>query len=521
MTLLWYTIAWMQFILSPSCLQVNQVVSVERDVDIEAELLDKTFTIFNESVWIDGIQNEIVEIERFDRINKTDLIERLACSYNFPNHSVGLAAEEWRVQLNSNSIFGNTFSVFRILDENEAHMYIQCRGLLFYLTPCDDVCSRPMIQLQRFDTIQVQCFLPDRIDSVAMTQGKLEKVTERVLIREASSRYEVRPAMFNDMSKMLLKSEVNTCPDYAVEYDTMMTSVKIKEAYTILVPKPSQYETVTERVLNSEAMNLVDTFSLPVDTMHKELIKVPTRYEWTKTDIDTSCIAMSAAPCVIGHWDTIAAQIDYLPLIIPSDATCPDSFIQLENYCYRIRDIAATYGERTYERLIYPATTEVIEIPDSFSSKMVVRFSSQDSIPDSCIQRTYESYILQELTVPATAQTIEIPAEYGERAYKRLVQQGSIVAVDTTSSIYSFTQVREKQAAAEIQNTDVLCDDFLSDEIVSQLVLALIEEGYPLDSSETNITPAVLEAVIDYQCAQRLTIGGITTELLNHLQISF
>ena len=112
-------------------------------------------------------------------------------------------------------------------------------------------------------------------------------------------------------------------------------------------------------------------------------------------------------------------------------------------------DVPAQYEQRTFRKLVSPASTKVVEIPAE------------------CTERTY-----RKLVTAATVKTIDIPAETKTVTARKLVKKGG------------FSEWKEVVCAADI-----------TDELVRRVQVALRDMGFdpgPIDNIFGSLTKAAL-----------------------------
>ena len=512
---------FLSFLTLFDCFQVDQVVSAHND-EPEIQLIELlSFEITDNQLWIGDRAYPINNRAHMDIEHRDELTKSYACSYSFSSCSPLLTAEIQRVTFDGMTPLGSAIDIIRVLDENHYKHFLYSYGHLFKLSACapEDLCFAPAILPTVVDTVLAGCPLPDQVDSVRITQAELEEVTERVLNKEASTRIEVNASEFEVVTEQRLDAETNVCPEYEAVIDTLSELVLVKEASTSVETIPAIFESVTERVLLSEHHRHIESLELPVDTVFKEFVICPRFITWDKVGFDSLCTSDQVWPCIRGSWDTTSAEIDLYPIHV-ADSICPDSFNKIENYCIRIKAVPATYGDRKYDKLVYPASTITGEVPAEYTSRTYMVISNKDSIPDSCIVNEYGTYAYEKLVRPASTTTIDIPAEYGERTYLRLATPAAVDVVKTTTSIAEFQKKRVIQEASYATAHQIICDKFLTQDIIMQIATALEAAGYQTGGDTNPRSILFANAIMNFQLDHQLAVGLLTIETLNALNVS-
>lgn len=95
---------------------------------------------------------------------------------------------------------------------------------------------------------------PGKCYARVLIPPRYRTVSEQVLVREASERIEVTPAVFrNEQQRVVVKEETKRLEVIPATYEYVEERVLVKPASSRLVQVPTTYRTVTERVLDKPA----------------------------------------------------------------------------------------------------------------------------------------------------------------------------------------------------------------------------------------------------------------------------
>lgn len=203
-----------------------------------------------------------------------------------------------------------------------------------------------------------KCKMPDRY----------EWVEKQELVKEASTKYEIIPAV----------------------YETRTERVMVKEASTRQIPVPAVYETVTEQVVVKEASTKVVEVPASYRTeSNREMVEAP-RGEWVRKKKDQNCFSDNPEDCYILCWEekpavyrTVQKQV-----LVKAAET-------------KTQNIPAEYKTITKRILKTPATVRTEEIPAE-----------------------YKTVTKRVLVTPAQKREVVIPSVYRTEKEKRLVSKG-------------------------------------------------------------------------------------------------
>ncbi len=209
---------------------------------------------------------------------------------------------------------------------------------------------------------------PGKCYAKCLIADQYETVTEQVLLKEASSRIEIVPAV----------------------YQTAEEQILVKEAYKVLEIVPAQFTTVTEELLVKEASSRLQYVPPTYETVTEQILVQPATTKWTKGRADANCLSQNPEDCKV--------------------------------WC--LTEIPAQYKTVTRQVLKSPATTTEAPIPAQYKTITKAVVQSPASTQEREVPAEYRNVTKQVLASPATTNEVEIPAEYSTVTTRKLVKEG-------------------------------------------------------------------------------------------------
>ncbi len=200
----------------------------------------------------------------------------------------------------------------------------------------------------------------------AWVPPKYKTITEKVLKKEASSRYVVIPAKYKTVKKRLL----------------------VKEAYEKLKVVPATYKWVEERVLVKPAGEKIVTIPAKYETVTEKVLDKPAHTVWKK----------GRGP--IQRIDQATGEIMCLV------------------------EVPATYKTITRKVLKSPATTKTIKTPAVYKTVKKRVVDKPEHTVSVKVPAQYKTITVTELVSPPQTKTIEIPAVYSTVTRQEKISDG-------------------------------------------------------------------------------------------------
>ncbi|MFK7913792.1 MAG: peptidoglycan-binding protein [Pseudomonadales bacterium] len=227
---------------------------------------------------------------------------------------------------------------------------------------------------------------------------------ERVLVKEASERFEVIPAQYETVTERVLVKEASTELQLVpAVYETVTEQVVVKPATTRLVEVPATYRTVSEQVLDKPATTVWKKG--PANQFGAAALS-----QTTNSTGEVMCLVEEPAV-----YRTVQRQVIDTPA--------------------STREVTEPAVTKTVERRIVgtPATTREITIP-----------------------AVYDTVDVTKLVSPADQRRIEIPAEYRTVTKRELVSPASMAWETVLCEVNATaSNVRALQNALQAKGYDV------------------------------------------------------------------
>ncbi|MCB9262632.1 MAG: peptidoglycan-binding protein [Flavobacteriales bacterium] len=263
-----------------------------------------------------------------------------------------------------------------------------------------------------------KCYIPD--------QWKTE--TERVMVKEASTKQVAVPAKF----------------------ETRTERVLVKEASKKLTVIPAKYETRTERILVKEASKKIQTIPARYETRTERVLVEEATTKWEKQK-DAMCRSENTDDCIVWCMVEVPAQYKTVTKQVLVEAA---KTVEVE--------IPAEYKTVTKQVMVEAAKTVEVEIPAEYST------------------------ITKQVQVSAaTVSTVEVPAEYSTVTKRVLVKAGGMDEYREVVCNKNITNdlVRQVQMALMAKGYDVgpaRADNIMGKDTKNALIKYQQDNGLPV-----------------------------------------
>lgn len=201
--------------------------------------------------------------------------------------------------------------------------------------------------------------------------AEYSSTTERVLVREASERFEIVPA----------------------RYENEEETVVVKEASTRLEVVPAVYEEVQERVLVKPATKKIVEVPAVYDTVTEQVVDVPAHTAWKRGPAATQVSA------VLSERTTDTGEIMCLV------------------------EVPATYKTIKKTVLVSPARTEEVATPAEYKTVTKTVVSKPATTREVAVPAEYGSVTVTKLVSPAQERRIAIPEEYDTVTQRKKISE--------------------------------------------------------------------------------------------------
>ena len=231
----------------------------------------------------------------------------------------------------------------------------------------------------------------------AVVPAQYETISERVLRKAASSRFEVAPAQFQDVEEQVLVRPASTRLEAVpAVFEDVEEQVLLRPATTRLDPVPATYRTVTEQILVK-----------PAYTVWKRSSEL-TAAEQAKQGIDSSAGDILCLVEVPAEYKTVTSEV------LATPATTREVQVPAE-YMMVKKTVLKT-----------PATTRTIEVPAEYKTVMVRKMVAPAKQTAIEIPAEYDTVTRQTVKSPATTEWREVLCENNATTAKLSAMQQSL-----------------------------------------------------------------------------------------------
>ncbi len=342
------------------------------------------------------------------------------------------------------------------------------------IIPVPGACYAKCLFPDEYEEVEEQVLVRPAFSRTTVVPAQFETVTERVLIREATYRLIVTPAKYRTVSERVLK----------------------KEAGNKIVIIPAKYEIVTEKVLIKEASTRIE--KIPAEfRIEKERIEVkPSSTKWVKKRAERNCLSRNPDDCLV--WCLIEEPAQFRTIDIHVRIGCPDGYEETGDECIKVITIPSEFADRTYQKLVAPATVDTVLIPAHYEN------------------RTY-----QKLISPARLDTVEVPAEYEEQSYQRLIKPASSLTTEVPAEYETISKRVLVKKGGFTEWRQVVCESNITADLTREVQVALKNKGYDPGHLSNSIDSSTKAALIKFQKDNGLPIGQLDFETLRALGIDY
>jgi regulator of extracellular matrix RemA (YlzA/DUF370 family) len=324
---------------------------------------------------------------------------------------------------------------------------------------------------------------PGKCYAKSMVQDEYQNQSEIIVVKEATKRVEVIPAVYGTESeKVMVKAgaeRIETkpalyttvtekyrvgCPDGFMDglaagggvdecykmvpvpatYKDVFETYVVKEASTRIVTKPAIYKEQTQTVIVKEATtrlevipavygtrtidnvlmeaasSYIEQMPVPYATTTKTVVTRPASSKWIKKIADENCLSIDPNDCLV--WSFVEVPEESQRITVQVMGNCPDGWTQVGEQCTREVVIPAKYGSRTESVVVTPATTREVFVPQetkTITTKVLVSPATEEVVIVPEETRTITRSVVDK---PATTTKETIAPIYKE--YTKKVRTG-------------------------------------------------------------------------------------------------
>jgi outer membrane protein OmpA-like peptidoglycan-associated protein len=323
--------------------------------------------------------------------------------------------------------------------------------------------------------------------------AKYASVSYQKLIEPASTRTIEIPAVYQDISYQKLVSPATTkTVEIPAEYTNRTYQKLVSPASTEQIPCGSKPIILENIVFETNSAVLKSSSMVEINQLYEMLKAQP---------------QMSAR--LLGHTD--------------SDGGDDANQILSENRAKAVYDVLVSKGIEA-SRLSFEGKGETAPIATNETAAGKQKNRRTELVTsggemkggdcDTYINRSY-----QKLVTPASTRTIEIPASYADRSYQKLVSAASTRSIEVPAEYKTITKQVLVKKGGFTEFRDVLCESNITPELIGKLYTALKEKGYAVGNSSTTLNATLKSALVKYQKDNGLPVGAVDFDSLKSLGI--
>ncbi len=342
--------------------------------------------------------------------------------------------------------------------------------------------------------------------------AEYETVTEDVVVKAATTKYKVIPAEYETVtSEVVAKPAETKYKIIPAEYETVKEKVLVRPASTKYKVIPAEYATIKEQVVASPASTKKVEVPAQYDVVTKDVLVAPAKQEWKRSKSpDGSGVYINGK-----FTDEVMCLVES-----PAQYKKVSERVLVADGGYKEVAVPATY--RTIEKRVVSKPEEkiAIEIPAEYKTvSRRVETKPEEKIAIE-IPAEYKTVSRRVETKPEEKIAIEIPAEYKTVERKVKTKPASNRAIEVPAE-YKTVERTQKVEAASLSWAKVLCEDNTTKENVKVIQRALKDAGYNPGAIDGIIGNGTLGAIKKYQKANNLAIGQVTEEAVTSLGLDF
>lgn len=334
------------------------------------------------------------------------------------------------------------------------------------------------------------------------------------------------------------------------KYGTQTEKVLVKEPSTRIEVIPAKYENVTEKVLVRDASEKVVTIPAKYKTVTEKVLVRPAYTTWKVSECSGgACLPGQVPNRVAGSKDRIdVATGEVMCLVeIPAQYRTITKRVMVEPPTTKRISVPAEYKTVTVRKMVQPPQEKVVEIPAEYktvSKKAKIADAETYWCPvgtngKSCKapsgkvgQATgdalcllakpdrYKTITKRVLAEPAKTKRVTIPSQYKTVKVRKLVSPPQERRITIPASYQTVTRT-EKVSDGHMQWMPVLCQVNMTKEKIKEIQRALKKAGYYRGPIDGIVASQTIGAMRKFQDAKGLTpTRYLTLETIRALGVS-
>ena len=345
-----------------------------------------------------------------------------------------------------------------------------------------------------------------------------ETVTDSILVREGSVKYEVTPPSF--------EQGIISIPTGGVIEEGICTPAKTKkEKRTVEIEEECVKIEVSDYIWEDE------TFEIEVSQ--------PTK-KWVKEKSDNNCLSTDPEDCMV--WRLVQVPGEKQSCTRKVKKGCPYGYEDNGEYCIKRTTTPAKTKEYTVELCVEEAkfekitlaVDEFLEIPftnvkdsatytvteidpiyEVIEREVLVQAAKIDSIYHPPVEDTVSYTIENQFVVGKITKTPAVE----ESCDKTLCVEPTVTTTRSEPEYKIFTKI-EVQTGSFSELREVLCSDNINGYMIREIHSALESKGYKTGDKADEIDAQTKATLIQFQKANNLPIGQLDLKTLEALGIN-
>lgn len=378
-----------------------------------------------------------------------------------------------------------------------------------------------------------KCLIPDEYETVTedilvraasskveVVPAQYETVTESKLVKEASTVLRAVPATFETVTENILVKEASSrLRVVPAVYETVTESKLVKEASTRLETVPAVYETATENILVKEASSRIERVPAQYETQTETIVVSPASTKWVKRKADRNCLSADPNDCLV--WCLVEVPERTQTVTKQVRVGCPEGYVDNGDDCTRSVEIPEIRKDRTFKRLVSPATTRTVEIPAVYENVTYQKLVTPATTVEEVIPAVYENRTYQKVVTPATTVEEAIAAVYNDVTYEKLVSPATTRTIDIPAEYKTVSKRQLVRKGGFSEWREVVCSNQVTVELVRAVQRALIARGYKLPEfgADNRLGSETKAALAKFQRDNGLPVGQLDIKTLEALGV--
>lgn len=386
----------------------------------------------------------------------------------------------------------------------------------------------------KYETVQEKVQLTPATFKLVATPAKYDMVTEKVEIAPARTEWRTGTgAKATTASETLvatalalgipLTAKPGECyAEYVVpaQYKDEEVKVIAKEASETIEIIPAKYEWVEEKVVVQDAATAIEEIPAKYNEVTEKVLEQPAYTTW-KTGSGTA-VGTGEVMCLI---EVPAAYTEYTKAVVATPASVAKKPVEAEHTVVKVQKLVSPATEkRTPVPAEYQTLTKKVKVSDA---KVVWRLKGaagpgEATGRDIClvdVPAKFKTVEKRVIKAPAKVERVEVPATFKTVQRKKLVTPAVETRVEIPAEYEEITK-KVKVADGKLEWKSVLCNTNTTPDLVTKIQSALKTQGYDPGPVDGQLGQMTLTAVDSFQRKNGLARGGLTMQTIQKLGVT-